>query len=463
MQRSAEHLLTVLNDVLDFSKLEAGALEREEITFEPEVEAATIVELFSPRCAERGVELVHAIEPETPRTVMGDPARFRQILFNLVGNAVKFTGTGWVELSLSAQPDGNGWRLFGRVTDTGPGIDPQRVPLLFERFTQADSSIGRRFGGSGLGLAICRRLVEDMGGTIGVSPRPGGGSIFSFSIRVARAPSPESSPRTDLSALRVLVVDDFALNREILQRQLLALGAEAATSDSGPAALSELVRAQQSGRAYDVTLLDFRMPGMDGVALARRIRADPRIAGMRIVLCSSGGAVSRGTLDDRVVDAVVLKPLLRDKLRDALRGGSPSPPPEPPLRAAEQAHAGMRVLLVEDNPTNQLVAQSILRLSGAVVDVAADGLRAVERADGTVYDVILMDLQMPVMDGLEATRAIRAGSGPNRATRIVGLTAAAGPEFERQCREAGMDDYVTKPVTRASLLAVLATTQLRAG
>ncbi len=466
MQRSAEHLLTVLNDVLDFSKLEAGALEREEIAFDPEVEAATIVELFSPRCAERGVELVCSIDPETPRTVMGDPARFRQILFNLVGNAVKFTGSGWVELSLSAQPDGNGWRLFGQVTDTGPGIDPERVPLLFERFTQADSSIGRRFGGSGLGLAICRRLVEDMGGTIGVSPRPGGGSIFSFSIRVARAHTPGASPRADLSAQRVLVVDDFALNREILQRQLLALGAEAATAESGAAALAELLYARENGRAYDVALLDFRMPGMDGVALARRIRSDPRIAGTRIVLCSSGGAVSRGTLDDRVVDAVIMKPVLRDKLYDALRGAPPSAQPQPPVHPADMTQdvdPGLRVLLVEDNPTNQLVAHSILKISGAVVDVAADGLRAVEHADGTAYDVILMDLQMPVMDGLEATRAIRSGSGPNRATRIVGLTAAAGPEFERQCREAGMDDYVTKPVTKVSLLAVLAgTSPLRA-
>uniref|UniRef100_UPI0022EA9C27 hybrid sensor histidine kinase/response regulator n=1 Tax=Falsiroseomonas oryzae TaxID=2766473 RepID=UPI0022EA9C27 len=240
MQNSAEHLLTVLNDVLDFSKLEAGAVQREAIPFELEAEAAKILELFAPRAAERGVELVFSVAPDTPARVVGDPARFRQILFNLVGNAVKFTEAGWIELALAAEPDPRGWRLFGAVLDTGQGIDPARIPMLFERFTQADSSIGRRYGGTGLGLAICRRLVEDMGGSIGAAPRPGGGSEFRFSIRLGRASRDVEEAPSPLAARRALVVSGFAPGREILQRQLRALGADAVTAPDAAAATAAL-------------------------------------------------------------------------------------------------------------------------------------------------------------------------------------------------------------------------------
>lgn len=472
MQRSAEHLLVVLNDVLDFSKLEAGALEREEIPFDLEAEVATILELFAPRAAERGVELVGALTPDLPRRVLGDPARLRQILFNLVGNAVKFTEQGWIEVTISARPEGRGWRLYGAVLDTGSGIDPELVPFLFDRFTQGDSSISRRFGGTGLGLAITRRLVEDMGGSIEAAPRPGGGSAFRFSIRLGAAANPSEAAADALARLRVLVVDDLPVNREILQRQILGFGAEATVVGDGLAAVQELARAAATGSPYALAVIDARMPGMDGLALARAIRADPQLAPTRLVLCSSGGAAVRDAQE--LVQALLLKPVLPGRLRDALlhatsaggaqpapagAAGGPTAGPSPPVGPG----TGLRVLLVEDDATNQLVARAMLERAGASVDSAADGMEGVRRAEAATYDLILMDLQMPVMDGLEATRALRAGQGPSRAARIVGLTAAAGAEFEAQCLASGMDAYITKPVTRVVIAAQLAKVAAQCG
>jgi signal transduction histidine kinase/DNA-binding response OmpR family regulator len=466
LQRSAEHLLVVLNDVLDFSKLESGTLEREEIPFDIEAEVATILELFAPRAAERGVELLCSLAPDLPMRVLGDPARFRQILFNLVGNAVKFTETGWIEVTVDAHPDARGWRLFCAVLDTGPGLDPAQIPLLFERFTQGDSSVSRRFGGTGLGLAISRRLVEEMGGSIGAAQRAGGGSAFRFSIHVGRTVSPPAEATEALRGLRVLVVDDLARNREILQRQLLGLGAEVFVASDAQAALAELRHAASTGRAYTLAVLDSQMPDMDGASLARAIRADAPLAQTRLLLCSSSAAVAREAQDHALVHAVLGKPVLPRQLRTALLDAmSETPPPEPsPGDRRQQSGAGLRVLLVEDDATNQLVARAMLERAGASVGIAADGAEGLRKAGAEGYDLILMDLQMPVMDGLEATRALRGGDGPNRGTRIVGLTAAADAEFEAACRAAGMDGYVTKPVTRAGLERLLSEARMhRAG
>jgi signal transduction histidine kinase/CheY-like chemotaxis protein len=453
MKNSAEHLLVVLNDVLDFSRLQAGALAREEIPFDIEAETATIVQLFAPRAAERGVELLCSLAPGLPVRMVGDPARLRQILFNLVGNAVKFTERGWVELALSARPVARGWHLHAEIRDTGPGLDPQRIPFLFERFTQADASIARRFGGSGLGLAICRRLVEEMGGAISAAPRPGGGSVFSFWVQLGRAPFVTPRPEEPLRGLAILLADDLPLSRQSLERQLLALGATVETAEDGEAALAALRRAAAGSRAFRCAVLDLRAPGADALALARTIRAEPAIGATRIVLCTSGGGPAQ---DASCVDAQLLKPVLPERLREAVLqacGAALEPPPA--ARPDVPDLAGLRVLLVEDNPTNQLVARSIMERAGARVDVASDGREALERAALAPYALILMDLQMPAMDGLEATRRLRASEGPNAATRIIGLTAAAGSEFEAQCHAAGMDGYVTKPVTRARLLALL--------
>jgi signal transduction histidine kinase/DNA-binding response OmpR family regulator len=455
MQRSAEHLLVVLNDVLDFSKLEAGALVHEEVAFAIETEAETILQIFAPSAAERGVELVCGLAPDLPAEVMGDPGRFRQILFNLVGNAVKFTETGFVRLDISARPDARGWMVHGEVLDSGPGLDPDRVPLLFQRFTQADSSIARRFGGTGLGLAISRRLVESMGGAIGAAPRPGGGSIFHFTIHVGRAPARARSEQPPLAGMRVLVVEDFAPAREILQDSIRRLGGEALGAADAEAALATLVAAMAEGRPCTAALVDETLQPAGGVALASAIRADARLGAPRLVLCLSGAPVRRETLLDGVADAVLIKPVLPAQLRRALAAPEFAAPATPAPTPGPAPSAGKLVLLVEDNATNRLVAGSILEREGARVDMAIDGAEAIGLAALARYDLILMDLQMPVMDGLEATRALRAGGGPNHATRIIGLTAATGPEFEAKCRAAGMDGYVTKPVTRRTLADLL--------
>jgi signal transduction histidine kinase/CheY-like chemotaxis protein len=472
IQSSAEHLLVILNDVLDFSKLEAGGIEREEVPFALEAELATIVELFAPRAAARGVELVCALAPDLPQRVVGDPGRLRQLLFNLVGNAVKFTDRGWIEVALYARREGERWRLGCRVSDTGIGVDPAKVPQLFERFTQADASISRRYGGTGLGLAICKRLAEELGGSIGAAPRlqdgKVAGSVFRFDILVGAAPeAPAPHPRP-LAGERVLVVDDLAVNREILTRQLAALGAETAQAEDGAMALLLVQEAAAAGQRFSLAVLDMRMPQLDGIETARQMRERLGPAAPALVLASSGLAVARDGPPPGLVDALLLKPALPSRLRDAvlhaLHRGSAAEAPPPPLPKPEPEPAAelpdgprRRLLLVEDNATNQLVMRTILQRAGWHVEVAGDGAEAVQTSRRFGYDVILMDLQMPVMDGLEATRQIRRSPGPNRRSRIIGLTAAVGPQFEQQCREAGMDDYLAKPVQRTALLAALST------
>ena len=461
IEKSAEHLTMVLSDILDFSKLEIGAMEREEVPFDIEAELGTIVELFAPRVANRGVELVCALAPEVPARVVGDPGRFRQLLFNLVGNAVKFTEKGWIEVAVSTEREGLGWRLTCRVSDTGIGLDPQQVPMLFERFTQGDVSIRRRYGGTGLGLAICRRLAESMGGTIGAAARPGGGSIFRFDMLLGAAEAQNTAAPWPLTGRQVLVVDDLPLNREIMSRQLLACGAEPSVAADAEEALAALRAARLAGRPFDAAVLDGQMPGCDGEELAKRIRAEPAADRPALVLCSSGIALMRAAPAPGLFDAVLLKPALPSRLREALLhalrpdAAVAAARPAPPAGEAPRP----RVLVVEDNATNQLVMRSILQRAGCHVDVAADGQEGVSAARRHAYGLILMDLQMPVMDGLEATRQIRGAVGPNQRTRIIGLTAAAGENFRAQCLAAGMDAYLAKPVQRGVLLAELGLTE----
>ncbi|MCX8134505.1 MAG: response regulator [Roseococcus sp.] len=464
IQNSAEHLLMVLNDILDLSKLEAGAVELERLPFSLEREIGTIVELFAPRAAEKGVELVVALDPALPQQVVGDPGRFRQVLFNLVGNAVKFTEAGWIALEVAAErlAGKREWRLTCHVTDTGIGLDPAQIPRLFERFTQADASISRKYGGTGLGLAICKRLAEEMGGGIEAGPRDpklprGGGSRFTFTLRAGVAAG--APPRgADLSGLRVLAVDDLPVNRDILARQLAAMGAEVRVAADAREALAELARAAQAGAPVQAVVLDGRLGEASGLDLARRLRAAQPMPRLAIVLCSSGAELAREQPDAALVDATLLKPVLPQRLKDALLGAR-----QPAARGDEAAPTAgaaaalppmprRRLLLAEDNATNQLVMTTLLGKLNCEVVVAGDGAAAVAEAERQPFDLILMDLQMPGMDGLEATRRIRAGQGPNRRALIIGLTAAVGPSFETMCREAGMDDYLGKPVQRPALI-----------
>jgi signal transduction histidine kinase/CheY-like chemotaxis protein len=463
IEGSAEHLLLVLNDILDFSRLEAGIIEHAAAPFDIEQEVATIAELFYPRAGSKGVELLCDLDPELPASVRGEPGRFRQILFNLVGNAVKFTATGWIEIAISVAPEGEGKaRLSCTVTDTGIGLDPEKIPLLFEHFTQADASIGRRYGGTGLGLAICRRLAEGMGGGIGAKPRPGGGSIFFFDIAVSM-PEPAPPHGQPLAGLPVLVADDLPPRRSILRRQIAALGGEPVEADSAAAALIQLQQAARRGRPYALAVLDGGIGEGGGTALAGAIRSDPSLQATALLLCTHDAGLP-GEATSRPAPALLLKPTLPSRLRRALIAAvngtapppaAPVPAPEATLPSTAPAGNGLRILLVEDNATNQLVMGTLLQRTGFRVDIAPDGATALACARATSYDAILMDLQMPVMDGLEATRAIRQFPGPNRHTRIIGLTAAVGAEFKRQCLEAGMDDYLAKPVKRAALLQAL--------
>ncbi|WP_376095275.1 response regulator [Roseomonas sp. CCTCC AB2023176] len=466
IQGSAEHLLMVLNDILDFSKLEAGMIEHEHIAFEMEEEIATIVELFASRAMQKDVELVVSLPPELPRRVVGDPGRFRQILFNLVGNAIKFTESGWIDVSIQTQPmeeEPGAVRLTCSVADTGIGLDPTKIPILFERFTQADASISRKYGGTGLGLAICRKLAEQMGGGIEATPRRGGGSVFRFWIVVGEdgEPLPEVAP---LTGQRVLVVDGLAIARENLVRRLGAAGATAVAAENGAAALTALRLAARRGVTFGTVLLDSTLPDMAGTDLAAAIRREPSAGQPAIVLCV-GSAGAQQPVPPGLVDAILLKPVLPRRLVEAVQLAlappapvQPSAPPPVPVRAASSV-ARRNVLLVEDNATNQVLMRALLGRMELEVTVAGNGAEAVAAAKAMVFDAILMDLQMPVMDGLEATREIRR-AGLNRRTRIVGLTAAVGPQFERQCREAGMNDYLPKPVQREQLARALEVTPL---
>ena len=463
IQASAEHLLTVLNDILDFAKIEAHAIELESTPFLLEEELGTIAELFAPAAAAKGVELVCRFADGLPAGVVGDPGRFRQIMLNLVGNAVKFTASGWIEIAVDARPHGEDClRLDVAVSDTGIGVDPTRVAHLFERFSQGDASVARHYGGTGLGLAISRCLVEAMDGSIGAAPRPGGGSVFQFNIVVRRQDGPPPPDSMPLRGRRCLVVDDLALNCEIMTRQLESLGAVADAASGAEEALELLRGACARGEPYDLALIDRSMPGTDGLELARGIRAES-FPPLRLVLCASVQiGARRDGLD--VFDAQLLKPVLVSRLRamtvmlDHPAEQHPQPDPVPDHQPARPLE-GMRVLLAEDNPTNQLVTRSILVRAGASVEVVSDGAEAVEASRSGEHDVILMDVQMPGMDGLEATRHIRAAESPREHRRIIGLTAAVGPEFERQCLQAGMDSYLGKPVARDLLLRTLAALQ----
>ncbi|MCX7371238.1 MAG: response regulator, partial [Alphaproteobacteria bacterium] len=450
IRSSASHLMTVLNDILDFSKLEAGEIECEALPFSIEEELGTVMEIFVPQAAARDVELVAAIVPELPRAVIGDAGRFRQVLLNLVGNAVKFTDAGWIRVELSAAPvadDPAGrWRIGCAVSDTGIGIDPAKIPMLFERFTQADASTSRRFGGTGLGLAISRRLAEAMGGTITAAARDGGGSVFTFTLRASPAPQPAATPPDALRGQRVLVVEDHPLNRDILYRQLGQMGMQVEHAATAAAALDML----GAGEPFDCVIMDANLGRDSGVALAQRIRAEPRQPA-RLVLLSSGGSRA-AQVPQGLFDAILLKPALPARLREALLGAAPAPAMAP---APKPDQPPLEVLLVEDNPVNQFVVMSMLEDSGVNVTVAGDGQEALELAAQRRFNAILMDMQMPVMDGLAATRALRATDGPNRATRVLGLTAAAGGAYERQCLEAGMNGYMTKPVDKGALLQAL--------
>jgi hypothetical protein len=382
----------------------------------------------------------------------GDAGRLRQIAMNLVSNAVKFTENGSVTLELSAVPMNDGAMLQLDVADTGIGMNESTVARLFSPFVQADASTTRRYGGSGLGLAICRQLADLMGGAISVESTVDVGSSFRARIPF-RAAGAEEQTTALPDGLRCLIVDDNDRNREIFERQLSAWGMEVASAASGDLAIAELVKAKASGRAFHLVLLDHHMPGLSGVQLAEIIRATPMLKGVHLYLASSGLIEGHKDLFEAVFVKPVRPSLLLQTIAETHRRRSLTPPGAAPAPVVEQAaQVRLRILVAEDNPINQRVALGYLEKAGHRVDVASNGLEAVSAVRSLPYDLVLMDMQMPEMDGLAATRVIRKIAGERGRVPIVGLTANAMAQDREACLEAGMDDYLSKPVDRAKLL-----------
>ncbi len=470
VRSSGEVLLSLINDLLDFSKVEAGKLEFEELEFDLQLLLDDLTSIMALRAEERGLELQSVVEPGVPVLLEGDPGRLRQVLSNLMGNAIKFTHEGEVAIRVSVESETETHALLKFVvSDTGIGIPSDKLDSLFERFSQVDASTTRQYGGTGLGLAISRQLVELMEGEIGVSSTPGLGSDFWFTVRLGlQAPGSGSgvSVPEDLSGVRVLVVDDNPTSREVLVSSLRGWAMRVEAVASGQVALVELRAAAAAGDPFRVAILDMQMPTMDGEELGARIKGDPELSDTRLIMLTS--MAMRGharRAQDIGFDGYLSKPARQDDLRGvllmALSPGMLRGRLATRHSAREQAAAlrlaGRRVLVVEDNATNQQVALGMLANLGVAADAVGDGAEALKALSGVPYDMVLMDVQMPVMDGLEATRGIRAGiAGPvNRNVPVVAMTAHALQGDRERCLESGMNDYLSKPVKPRDLAAAL--------
>ena len=476
VRTSADTLLAVINDILDFSKIEAGKLHFEELDF-PLVETVEgTLDMLAERAQRKNIELVSAIPPDVPAILVGDPGRLRQVLVNLIGNAIKFTERGEVVIRVfrETETDTHATLRFS-VIDTGIGIPPEVQARLFQAFTQADSSTTRRYGGTGLGLAISKQIVAMMKGQIGVQSEPGKGATFWFTAEFAKAvgvpPVAREDYNRDLFDLRVLVVDDNATNRQILRHQIVAWKMQKGSAAGGSEALKILRAAAAAGKAYDVALLDMQMPEMDGLTLAKAIKADPAIASTHlIILTSLGHIMTQKELKETGIAAYLVKPVKQSRLFDCLvdvvgqtvadqvfvKAATPLVPFSP------AAQGKVHILLAEDNSVNQKVALAQFRKLGFSADAVGNGLEAVQALDDIAYDIIFMDCQMPEMDGYEATQSIRkreheaSTSGRLKSrVHIIAMTANAMQGDREKCLAAGMDDYVSKPVREADLRSAM--------
>lgn len=457
--RSAEGLLHIINDILDFSKIEAGRMriEPEAFALRPLVEET--LALLAPRANDKRLELVGDFDPRLSQPLVGDRGRIGQVITNLVGNAIKFTDTGEVLVRVVQMDDSEGRTSFRvLVSDTGVGIPAAAQAQLFQPFVQADGSSTRRFGGTGLGLAISRQLVELMGGDIGFESEPGRGSTFWFELELPQGPAEPVREETLQARLRVLVVDDSATARQVLGVQLGRLGARAELAADGAEALARL-RTAAAQDAFQLVFLDDRMPAMHGLALAAAIRAEPGLAATPLILLSTGeGPLGGPEFEAAHFAAVLAKPVSEAELRrTVLPFGTATAAAAAPMAAPPAAGRRLNVLLVEDNPTNQLVIKLLAGQLGHRVDCANDGREALARLAHARYDVVLMDCQMPELDGYETTRRIRSGAEAVLDPRVpvVALTAYAMMGDKEQCLAAGMNDYLSKPVRMEELQAAL--------
>jgi signal transduction histidine kinase/DNA-binding response OmpR family regulator len=462
IRASAESLLTIINDILDFSKIEAGKLTFEVVDFDLRDVVEGTVDLLAEPARVKGIELVSLVPEDVPRRLRGDPGRLRQILLNLVGNAVKFTEKGEVFVSVAKEREASGEVVLQfSVKDTGIGIASEVQGILFNPFTQADSSTTRKYGGTGLGLAISKQLVEMMRGQIGVQSWPGKGSTFWFTARLQIKPPSLDSIAIDsgsLAHLKVLVVDDNATNRKVLYHYLLSWRMRPTTTAGGAEALQALRGAAASGAPFDLVILDMQMPEMDGLSLARTIHADAVLKGTKMIMATSlGSRFSEEQLRAAGLNDCLMKPLKQSNLYSSIASVMLTKTGSGTTTFIDLVQSGtehlrrknVRVLVAEDNAVNQKVAVQQLRKLGYTADVVGNGMEVLETLEKIPYDVVLMDCQMPVLDGYDAARHIRQREKERAGgshLRIIAMTANAMEGDREKCLEAGMDDFVTKPV-----------------
>ncbi len=466
VKESADSLLTIINDILDFSRIEAGKFALDVIEFDLSDCLANIAKTFAPRAQGKGLELAYQVQPEVPRALLGDPSRLRQIIVNLIGNAIKFTEQGEVVLLVDTEDLSEaGVRLHFAVKDTGTGIPRDKQDMIFEAFTQADSSTTRRYGGTGLGLKISTNLVKMMEGRLWVESDPGQGSTFHFTAHFGLPKAHrQSEPRKtiNLQGMRVLVVDDNSTNRRILDAMLRRWMMLPALAKGGEAGLALLEENAALGKSFPLVLIDAQMPGMDGFTLAEKIKQNPKLAGATVMMLTSAG--QRGDAvrcRELGISAYLIKPIRQSELLDAIMTalGQQQGEDRPRLvtrHLLREARQKLRILLAEDNPVNRALAVRLLEKRGHQVEVAQNGREVMAVLETQSFDLVLMDVQMPEMDGFQATAAIREKEKTTGShLRIIAMTAHAMKGDKERCLAAGMDGYVSKPIETEQLFEVI--------